>query len=953
MGGLGPVVTNSSVEGLCRDLMEASDPDQRASLLSRAVGHPDSVEHLLGLGRASASALPAYALAAATLAGEITRRRGEPVHSAAAFRLRGQALRALGRHAEAISAFDDAGRSAEAAGDRVLGAVVRIGAVDSLGMLGRYDEASSLGAELARDLSEAGASVEAGRAMANLGSVEFRRDRYAQALHWYERAAAALASADDPLLLTGVQINRANVLTQLGRSTEATELYERALAAYGSLGRQIDQAVVLTNLGFLHSTSGRFGPALECLGRACEAFREAGRNQDAARCEIDRAEAYRAVNLHPEAEACGSRAIELLEDLELPYDRARAQVGRAGSLLVLGRAAEALDALGAADAVFRSQGNRLQRAHIGLIRAYLLREQGEPEAARAEATSAARVFGRRGLRGWSAEARWLTADMDMQAGQDAGARMQRVRRDAAATHRRWLEARAERSLAASLMARGSRSAALRHLRRGVLTLEEARTMIAPEAAHVAFLGDKLGIYEDLVLALLAEQRDHEAFEWIERARSRLLLDRICQAIAGPIPAPQPSPLQSKVDCLRAELSRAYHRGADFADHPPDRRLSGTTVRDAAAVRELEREYGEALTRLEAATGEPAFHTRTGVSVGEVQQCLGADEALIEYFISGQAVFALAVSHSGLRTYRLPIELERLRLLSRRLRYHLQRPELGSYLPGLGCEGPSPALLDLLEQLHEALLAPLASVIDLYSRLVIAPHSILHGIPFHALRHADGYNLDRWEMVYTPSAAIWVSGRLRPRSRPRRGGSPLLMAMPLPGIEEAGAEVADVGQVLENATVLSGEAATLAEFHRCSPGRGIIHLATHGRFRRDNPLFSGLQLADGWLLARDLYELRLDCDLATLSACRTGVASMLGGDEPFGLVRGFLAAGARSVAASLWPVHDGATRALMVRFYQGIAAGLSSATSLTLAQRGTRQDCPHPYFWAAFQLFGQR
>jgi CHAT domain-containing protein len=78
-----------------------------------------------------------------------------------------------------------------------------------------------------------------------------------------------------------------------------------------------------------------------------------------------------------------------------------------------------------------------------------------------------------------------------------------------------------------------------------------------------------------------------------------------------------------------------------------------------------------------------------------------------------------------------------------------------------------------------------------------------------------------------------------------------------------------------------------------------------------------------------------------------------GDEQFGLVRGFLAAGARAVAASLWPADDAATAALMVSFYTRLAQGTPPAAALRAAQQQTREAYPHPYYWAAFVLIGTR
>jgi CHAT domain-containing protein len=166
-------------------------------------------------------------------------------------------------------------------------------------------------------------------------------------------------------------------------------------------------------------------------------------------------------------------------------------------------------------------------------------------------------------------------------------------------------------------------------------------------------------------------------------------------------------------------------------------------------------------------------------------------------------------------------------------------------------------------------------------------------------------------------------------------------------------VEHLAKLLPNAELHHGHSVTLETFRRLAGQCSLIHLATHALFRADNPLFSRLRFADGWLLARDLYEIRLDCELATLSACRTGVSDVEAGDELFGLTRGFLAAGAHALAVSLWPADDAATEALMTHFYGALADGAPRAAALRAAQRAIRAQYPHPYHWAAFVLVGER
>jgi CHAT domain-containing protein len=132
---------------------------------------------------------------------------------------------------------------------------------------------------------------------------------------------------------------------------------------------------------------------------------------------------------------------------------------------------------------------------------------------------------------------------------------------------------------------------------------------------------------------------------------------------------------------------------------------------------------------------------------------------------------------------------------------------------------------------------------------------------------------------------------------------------------------------------------------------VLHIATHGFFRRDNPLFSAIRLGDGFLSLFDLYRLDLKADLVTLSGCSTGLSAVVGGDELLGLTRGLLHAGARAVLLSLWDVQDESTAEYMTTFYGNLAADKTAAEASREAVRKLRNKYEHPYFWAPFHLVG--
>ena len=152
--------------------------------------------------------------------------------------------------------------------------------------------------------------------------------------------------------------------------------------------------------------------------------------------------------------------------------------------------------------------------------------------------------------------------------------------------------------------------------------------------------------------------------------------------------------------------------------------------------------------------------------------------------------------------------------------------------------------------------------------------------------------------------------------------------------------------------MTGSDATFANYTENAPAADILHLACHGQFRSENPLFSSLHLADGSVTVRDICAQNLNAELVTLSACETGLNKIFAGDEILGLARGFLAAGAKSLVLSLWTVSDEATTELMKNFYTNLQRGESVSASLRLAQLDFIKNNSHPYFWSPFMVIGR-
>jgi CHAT domain-containing protein/tetratricopeptide (TPR) repeat protein len=244
---------------------------------------------------------------------------------------------------------------------------------------------------------------------------------------------------------------------------------------------------------------------------------------------------------------------------------------------------------------------------------------------------------------------------------------------------------------------------------------------------------------------------------------------------------------------------------------------------------------------------------------------------------------------------------------------------------------------VLRRAYDALIAPVAARLAAASEVVVVPHGPLHQLPFAALLDPAGIPLldHVAHLSCTPSATALLRARtanVPPDARPclalGYGGG-----RDLRNTEPEATMVADVcaGDRWTGAGDLQGRLVREAGLYRW------LHLACHGEFNLAEPLSSFLELGpDQRLNAADvLAQLALSAELVTLSACRTGLSLVMRGDEPMGLVRAFLSAGARAVLVTLWAVEDRSARLLMERFYQALIMGADPSAALRTAQQQLR------------------
>ncbi|HEX4328906.1 MAG TPA: CHAT domain-containing protein [Burkholderiales bacterium] len=484
-------------------------------------------------------------------------------------------------------------------------------------------------------------------------------------------------------------------------------------------------------------------------------------------------------------------------------------------------------------------------------------------------------------------------------------------------------------------------AAADYYAKAVEMVELQRSSINTEGSKIGFVGDKQGLYARLVALLLAQGKSAEAFDYVERSKSRALVDMLSGKNNFAVQGLAPERMNQLLQRLDAPDLPVPPPEGGKSTQPTD--APGAPLADRADRSEVR---GLIAARQEVRAAAPEFSslvTVGAVPTPEIQALLAADETLVEYYYQGDELVAFVVSRDKLQG----VKLEGAGLADKiaGLRKALEDVNSAAW------QAPARAL-------HEQLWAPLAPLIS-SKNVVVVGHGALHYLPFAVLQQPDGGLLiDAYRMHYLPSASV-----LKYLRAAQGGGQAQLLVFGNPDLGSADydlkfaeGEARTLAAMVPASRLLVRKEASKANFLSAAGGFSRLHFATHGKFESANPLHSGLFLAGdtpdaGLLTAGELYSTRLDTDLVTLSACETGLGAINSGDDVVGLTRGFLYAGSRSIVASLWSVDDRATGELMTAFYRNLPT-MNKDEALRQAQLSTRANFPHPFFWAAFQLTGR-
>jgi tetratricopeptide (TPR) repeat protein len=932
--------------------LAAADADHAALLADHAaLADAQLAWELKDLYYATSASDPLQATGAATALTALSQLSDDDeIRALAAWTAGLVALQVDGQMVRAIEQLDQAAAQFELLGRFDTAAATQVSKIYALAMLGRYDQAIAIGLR-ARDVMLAyDDQLAAGKIEQNIGNLYHRRDLYQQAEQYYVAARARFIAVANQPMLALAENGIANVLALQNMFRAAGQLYEQALARAESAGLHVTQAMVECNLGNLALFQGNYDRALDYLERSRRGYAVLEMPHESAIAELAVADAYLELNLAPEAAAVYTRVIPTFAELEMRSEQAWALAHHAHAGLLLGQLTTARAQLATARALYVAEENVVGEAMVMLTEAQTQYLTGDYQSAQVSAETAAAVFTEAGTWGPSLLARWLHGESARALGQEHAARsiLESALRDAEDQLTPQIAQRCHTSLGLLAAHSGDTRAAEEAFKRAVALIEALRAPLPAEEFRTAFAADKLTPYAELARLCLIENRLVEALDYVERMRARALLDLLGGALpfhtksAGPFEAG----LLIQIEELREELNWFYSQ--------INRPREGEFIQDATVIEQLYQEVRTRETALQEITrqlqqrGSGTLVQPNPLDLVLLQHDLGPDTVLVEYFALDNELLAFVVTDTTVEVVGGLTSEEQLDTALEQFR--LQVDTLHN-----GAERMRPHLAQLtaraqhhLGTLYDMLLKPFEQRLGT-RRLVVVPHRALHSVPFHALYDGTSYLIERREVVYAPSASVLHHCLARPQRPLRRA---VLLGTPDAQTPWVRDEIQTLAALFPDAIALVEEHATLAALRTHAPSADVLHLACHGQFRPDNPLFSALRLADAWLTARDAYDLDLNCGLVTLSACETGVNAVVSGDELIGLVRGFFSAGAPSLLVSLWMVDDQTTALLMSSFYYRLRQGDRPATALRYAQRELMAQYPHPFFWSPFVLLGR-
>jgi tetratricopeptide (TPR) repeat protein len=775
-------------------------------------------------------------------------------------------------------------------------------------------------------------------------------------LKFYERAREIFVTYQNEIGLAQVSYNCANQYTHLNEFERALALYQEAGQVFEKLNMPALVNDAEYSIAWLHFQRGKFQDSLKLFIKVNDRARELGDVTTEALCDLDLAEVYLKLNSYEDAIEAAQSAVEKFKGLGMTYEHVKARMYLGIAHTHLKDLAAAERELQEARRGFIAEGNEVFIALTNIYLSDVCMQQRDWSQALQLCVEAKEIFNRHGLSAKVPYAEFQLARLKLMLGEvdEAQHLCQSALAAIGEMESPWLKHQCLHLLANTMEQAGEMAEAYQCYTRAVEHLETLRSTIRVDEFKCTFLKDKLRVYEDLVdLCLRAgtDEKVEAALSYAEAAKSRALVDLLSsnQNIESKVSGAAAHAVHQEWRELREQLDWYYNRINHYelrSHQPPD--ALGSQLR--GEVHQRERRLAKLDRRMRIEDAEyTSLQTATRPDISELRQYLAEDEILVEYYVVNGRVQAFLLSPDGVRVIKDLSTVGATVPLLRRLRFYFDKFTLSGGYVNTHQENVQKLTDQCLQSLYTGLVEPFAPLLE-GKKIIFVPHDVLHYVPFHALHNGREYVIDQYEISYCPSASVFKLCADKAQKQ-RVSDGVLIMGVPDEAMPFIHNEVATVQSLWPDARVFIGEEATLDQLKQTAPACRILHLASHGVFRRDNPMFSALKLGDSWLSFYDIFNLNLNAELVTLSACETGMNDVFPGDELFGLMRGFLYAGAPSLIVSLWMVNDRSTAEFMRWLYTGLSDGLSKRAALRQALLKVKHEYRHPYYWAPFILMG--
>lgn len=737
----------------------------------------------------------------------------------------------------------------------------------------------------------------------------------------------------------------------MGDHAAAGRYLQQAEQRYIQVGAGFMAAVAAMHLGSTYREWGFYQLALHHLERAHQALRAMNNPGRLAECHMRLAHLWLQINRLDEAQASLEQAVAYYEEARRPAYLATVYGRQAEVAMLAGQHNQAVLALEKAAVLAAEHKLHLQTADALRLLGECLCLSGNPQAGLPHLHRAAADFAAMGLVFDHAGCLVALGSGLTQAGQAEAAR--KTWQEALHLNRETVPAiswRARGGLARLAESEGNIAEALGHYRPAVRALNrQRRDFWQPDLAG-AFLQNASVLIDQAVALAVNNGADEEALQFVESGKAQTVARRLLLGPAAPHQPPPPELLTAA-----AEIQSIYER--IHAQYEKER------LRQDAVVDELIGRLPEKIENYRAARSrwerrhlqESGLPFEDEMNIGRFCRLAGSHIdgpwLALSYYLTEDDLYIVALKDGVCRSWRRPFTPHPWYAIEACKRARTN--------------GSQPSTRNLAALGRWLIPEEIAGLLTPETTLLLAPHRELHHLPWSALLIGETPQPLVTSCIPVVVPALYCLSLLWRRETvvPPRADGLLVGASEFPGrrkrpLPEVNKELAHVGALLgENGRMLLGEAASWQNLRALAGQDGLArfafcHIAGHASFDSLSGRLSGISFYDRDVWLDELGECAPWPPLLTMAACNSGQTLVYEGDEHVGLTTTFLAAGANTLAGSIWPVRDEDAGGLLTGFYDHFLNGRCPSEALALVQRQAIEAGQAISQWGSFVCVGR-